>query len=73
MSPALERLHMAIDDLTRATIERDRIVARYILKTEIYEALDALSKTKDGIDQETMVDLLIACAKVEQELERDPR
>ena len=69
---ALYRLKLALDDLERATAERDLKVARYLLDTEVAEALQAIDLA--GIAEDWMVaDLTDAIEAVRFELKRDPR
>jgi hypothetical protein len=69
---ALYRLKLALDDLERATAKRDLKVARYLLDTEVAEALQAIDLA--GIAEDWMVaDLTDAIEAVRFELKRDPR
>ena len=69
---ALYRLKLAISDLERATVERDLKVARYLLDTEIAEALQAIDLA--GIAEDWLVaDLVDAVDAVRVVLRRDPR
>ena len=66
---AQHRLDLAIDDLNTAVIKRDKTVARYLLDTEIAEAVLALD-AEGAIDEMLKVDLLFACGRARQVLER---
>jgi hypothetical protein len=69
---ALHRLKLAISDLERATVERDLKVARYLLDTEVAEALQAIDLA--GIAEDWLVaDLVDAVEAVRVVLRRDPR
>lgn len=69
---ALYRLKLALDDLERATAKRNLPAARYLLDTEIAEALQAIDLA--GIAEDWMVaDLTDAIEAVRFELKRDPR
>jgi hypothetical protein len=69
---ALHRLKLAIADLERATVERDLKVARYLLDTEVAEALQAIDLA--GIAEDWLVaDLVDAVEAVRVVLRRDPR
>ena len=69
---ALYRLKLALDDLERATAKRNLKVARYLLDTEVAEALQAIDLA--GIAEDWMVaDLTDAIEAVRFELKRDPR
>jgi hypothetical protein len=69
---ALYRLKLALNDLERATIERNLPVARYLLDTEIWEALTAVAQTCD-VEREFIDFLRQAVEGVQTELGRDPR
>jgi hypothetical protein len=69
---ALYRLKLALNDLERATIERNLPVARYLLDTEVWEALTAVAQTCD-VEREFIDFLRQAVEGVQTELGRDPR
>lgn len=69
---ALYRLKLALDDLERATAERNLPAARYLLDTEIAEAMQAIDLA--GIADDGMVeDLTDAIEAVRFELKRNPK
>jgi hypothetical protein len=69
---ALYRLQLALADLERATVERNLPVARYLLATEITEALHAVA-LHSHCGQDFVDGLRQAVAAVRVELWRDPR
>lgn len=71
---ALYRLRFALADLERATIAKDRRVARYLIDTEVMEALDTIGSFEPPIiEPDIFESLLQAVATVQIELMREPR
>ena len=69
---ALYRLRLALDDLERATVDRNLAVARYLLDTEVIEALHAGAQHCD-VEAEFIEHLRGAVSSVHTVLWRDPR
>jgi hypothetical protein len=69
---SIYRLRLALDDLERATAERNLPVARYILKTEIVEAMSAIQRAR-LFDDQLLDHLMDAIEGVQDELWRNPR
>lgn len=66
------RLRIALDDLERATAERNLKVARYLLDTEVMEAMASIRRAK-LIDDDLLEHLMGAVESVHEQLWRHPR
>jgi hypothetical protein len=69
---SIYRLRLALDDLERAAGERNLPVARYILDTEIMEAMNAIQRAR-LIDTDILDCLIDTIEGVQDELWRKPR
>jgi hypothetical protein len=72
VSDPVYRLQLALVDLERATHERNLPVARYLLDTEISEALSAIIGAELA-EPELLSELVDAVIAVQYELGRNPR
>ena len=66
------RLKMALNDLERATADRNLPAARYLLDTEVMEAMSALRRARI-VDDDLLDHLMTAVLTVQDELWRNPR
>ena len=69
---AIHRLNLALADLERATADRNLPAARYLLDTEIMEAMCAIRRAR-LVDDDLLEHLIIAVEGVQDELWRNPR
>ena len=69
---AIYRLKLALADLERATAERNLHAARYLLDTEIMEAMGAIRRAR-LVDDDLLEHLMTAVEGVQDELWRNPR
>ena len=72
MIDSIWRFKLALADLERAAGEGNRSVARYLLDTEIMEALSAI-RAERSVDPEIVDSLLVAVEAVRDELRRAPK
>lgn len=70
VSAPIWRLKLALADLERATGERNLPAARYIMDTEVMEALDSIGRAK-LVSDDLLDHLLDAIAGVQQVLWSD--